>query len=150
MATNLADPDTMIRRLAPALVFAMFVTGTFAALAAAHAFGTPAAEPGRLRPKALAALARDPLADRGGPETHRWTLELVAPLHELVRRAWVTNLLLHQGISLPPDRRSPFDAGNITLARNGGIGLRGINRAHLDRNPAPGPAGPSPEVGGKK
>jgi flagella basal body P-ring formation protein FlgA len=72
----------MIRRLVPALVFAMFVTAAFAALAASHAFGGPA-EPARLSPEAVAAIARDWLAERVGPEIEHGTIEPVAPPREL-------------------------------------------------------------------
>jgi hypothetical protein len=72
----------MIRRLVPALAFAMFVTAAFAALAASHAFGGPA-EPARLSPEAVAAIARNWLAERVGPGIEHGTIELVAPPREL-------------------------------------------------------------------
>jgi flagella basal body P-ring formation protein FlgA len=81
----------MIRRLAPALIFALLVSMTIAALAASHAFGAGgdgpterAAELPRLSTEAVAALARDWLAARVARDVDRNAIELLAAPRELV------------------------------------------------------------------
>jgi flagella basal body P-ring formation protein FlgA len=81
----------MIRRLAPALIFALLVSMTIAALAASHAFGAAGdrapergAEPARLNTEAVAALARDWIAARVGRDVERSAIELLAAPRELV------------------------------------------------------------------
>jgi flagella basal body P-ring formation protein FlgA len=73
----------MIRQVVPALVFAMFVTGAFAALAVSHVLGAPAPEPSRLTPETVAAIARDWLRDRVGRDIDHGSIELVAPPREI-------------------------------------------------------------------
>src|SRR5262249_55676725 len=81
----------MIRRLAPALIFALLVSMTIAALAASHAFGAGGderldrvADPARLNTEAVAALARDWIAARVARDVERSAIELVAAPRELV------------------------------------------------------------------
>ncbi len=81
----------MIRRLAPALIFALLVSMTIAALAASHASGSApdrpterAAEPPRLSTEAVAALARDWLAARVARDVDRNAIELLAAPRELL------------------------------------------------------------------
>jgi flagella basal body P-ring formation protein FlgA len=81
----------MIRRLAPALIFAFLVSMAIAALAASHAFGGGAdrvperqVELPRLSTEAVAALARDWLAARVARDVDRSAIELLAAPRELV------------------------------------------------------------------
>ena len=84
-----------MQRLAPALLFVVFVTTTFAALAASHALGDGAAaapalapvtsaEPTRLGTEVVAAIARDWLAGRVARDVERGAIELLAAPRELV------------------------------------------------------------------
>jgi flagella basal body P-ring formation protein FlgA len=81
----------MIRRLAPALIFALLVSMTIAALAASHALGAGGderldrvADPARLNTEAVAALARDWIAARVARDVERSAIELLAAPRELV------------------------------------------------------------------
>ena len=73
----------MIRRLAPALVFALLVSVAFVALAASHA-GSALPEPARLAPEAVAALARDWIAAHAPASLDRGAVELTATPRDLV------------------------------------------------------------------